>query len=60
MTEGLANPNLHMAALFSHDIIVLYFECKILINENRLKAVISLVSDKICNLRTTLKMSSLF
>lgn len=33
MTEGLANPNLQMMALFSHDILVLYFECKILISK---------------------------
>lgn len=42
MTEGLANPNLQMV-LLSHNIIVLRFEHKIKLNENRLKIVFRVI-----------------
>lgn len=43
MTEGLANPNLQMMVLLSHIIIVLRFEHKIKLNENRLKIVFCVI-----------------
>lgn len=43
MTEGLANPNLRMMVLLSHNIIVLRFEHKLKLNENRLKIVFHVI-----------------
>lgn len=43
MTEGLANPNLQMMVLLSYNIIVLCFEHKLKLNENRLKIVFRVI-----------------
>lgn len=43
MTEGLARPNLQMMVLLSHNIIVLCFEHKVKLNENRLKIVFHVI-----------------
>lgn len=43
MTEGLANPNLQMMFLLSYNIIVLRFEHKLKLNENRLKVVFCVI-----------------
>lgn len=43
MTEGLANPNLWMMVSLSHNIIVLRFEHKVKLNENRLKIVFHVI-----------------